>query len=181
MCKFEIKKEDCLCIGTLIKTYGRKGEFILRSDSRIPDSITGLKSVFLEIDGQLVPFFITDDGIDIRSDTSAVILFDDILSGSRINKMLDSKVYMPHSHSPGVVSEDPEHSEIVGFDVIDKNHGNIGKIARIMTIPGNPVLKVIKGNKEILIPVTGTIIRSVDEENRKVVIEAPEGLIELYI
>jgi len=177
--KFRIRKEDCLLLGVLIKKYGNKGGFILKSEKYIPDNIAGLKSVFLEIDGQLVPFFIEEDGIDIRSDNTAVIIFDDILSEPRIRKMLDSNIYI--TASQGEVSAETEYSGIEGFEVIDNTHGNIGKIDSVMNIPGNPVLKITKGNKEIMIPVTASIIRLIDEKTRKVEITAPEGLIELYL
>lgn len=43
------------------------------------------------------------------------------------------------------------------------------------------LIKVLKENIEILIPVNNQIIKHLDRDKKEILIETPEGLIELYL
>ena len=47
-----MKKDDCIYLGSLIKTHGAKGEILLKSEYQL-DEYTELESVFFEINKRL--------------------------------------------------------------------------------------------------------------------------------
>ena len=53
-----IQKENCQKIGTIIKAHGVKGELIVQFDVEIFETLRETESIFIEIDGYLVPFFL---------------------------------------------------------------------------------------------------------------------------
>ena len=55
-----LKKEDCYWLGTIIKTHGIKGELVLKLNNLLAEDLIEMESVFLEVEGLLVPFFIED-------------------------------------------------------------------------------------------------------------------------
>ena len=44
-----------------------------------------------------------------------------------------------------------------------------------------PVFQVMKGKKEILIPILDQVIQNVDRDKKTLTITAPEGLIDMYL
>jgi 16S rRNA processing protein RimM len=70
--------------------------------------------------------------------------------------------------------------EVIGFSVIDANHGEIGKIDDVIDLSANPLLQIMNGKKEVLVPLLPGLVQKVDRKNKKLYIDAPEGLIGLY-
>jgi len=70
---------------------------------------------------------------------------------------------------------------MVGYKVFDSVHGEIGVVDHIEESPNNPLLVIHSGKKEILLPLNGDFLESIDEEKREVHIDAPEGLIDFYL
>ncbi len=70
---------------------------------------------------------------------------------------------------------------MIGFSVIDKTRGKIGDIRKIFEYPSQAVIQVFFNKKEILIPINPHVILQVDREKKEIQIDAPEGLIELYL
>ena len=65
--------------------------------------------------------------------------------------------------------------------MVDQNHGNIGVIGDILELPHQSLFQVQHGEKEILIPIVDDIIQKVDRKKKVLMIEAPAGLIEIYL
>jgi len=51
-----LQDEYCFS-GTILKPHGRIGEAIIKLNKNISDRLSEMESVFLEIEGLLVPFF----------------------------------------------------------------------------------------------------------------------------
>jgi 16S rRNA processing protein RimM len=71
--------------------------------------------------------------------------------------------------------------EVIGFTVLDKNHGNIGIITSILDLPQQSLMQIQHGSKEILIPLVDKVLLKVNRSKKELHIQAPEGLIEIYI
>jgi len=59
--------------------------------------------------------------------------------------------------------------------------GNIGKIVSINDNSAQPLFEIKKGDIEILVPMIDDFIVQVDRENKKIVLNTPEGLVDLYL
>jgi len=58
--------KDCFFLGTVAKLHGFKGEVSLFLDVSNPSDYQQLTSVFIEIDGALIPFFIEHLKVKIK-------------------------------------------------------------------------------------------------------------------
>jgi 16S rRNA processing protein RimM len=65
--------------------------------------------------------------------------------------------------------------------VIDHLKGNIGTVRQILELAGNPQLEIDFNGKMILLPLHEDFIKKIDNEGKKVEVEAPEGLIDLFL
>jgi len=166
-------------LGYFSKTFGLKGELFFKSNDTLPDQIEGAELLFVEIDEIEVPFFITPNSLRRKSSTTATIMLDDIENADQADELVGHKIYLPESFRPEPDEEDLNSLE--GFTVIDHKHGEIGQMDELLEFKANSVLRVMKGETEILIPVHQDIIRKVDVRKRIIHIQAPEGLIDLYL
>ena len=52
-----MRKEDCYFLGKITRRHGLAGNVILKLDTDQPELYNKLESIFVEINGLLVPFF----------------------------------------------------------------------------------------------------------------------------
>jgi 16S rRNA processing protein RimM len=171
-----MNRSDTRQIGTLAKLHSFKGRFVLISETSISEEIENWESVFLEIEGLLVPFFI--DFVNITSESSVIIGFEDIDSSEKAKDFVSCKIYQLLS-----LSEEPEDESISeqlsGYRVMDKNAGYIGTIDKILDYNQNLLFRIKKGKEEILIPLNEQFITKINHKKKEVIINAPEGLLNL--
>lgn len=174
-----MKKTDCKLIGTIAKPHGYKGQMVLVSENDLPDDLENWESVFVEIDGLLVPFFFKD--INHTHNDSAIIQFEELENVDLIGELIHCNVYSPIKKGKKKRNQPADLNELEGYTVIDKLHGNIGLASEILDYNQNLLLKILKGQKEILIPIQESIIENIDDKTKTIYINAPEGLIDLYL
>ncbi len=68
---------------------------------------------------------------------------------------------------------------VIGFEVLDRKGDAIGKIISLMITPGGALYIVQGENKEHLIPAVKEIIEQVDFTAARVIINPPDGLLDL--
>jgi 16S rRNA processing protein RimM len=69
--------------------------------------------------------------------------------------------------------------QIEGSSVVTKDGEYLGKVIDMVTIPENDLLVVALDDREIFVPFTSEICIRVDAEKKEIVIDPPEGLLEL--
>jgi 16S rRNA processing protein RimM len=171
-----MNRSDTRLVGTLAKLHSFKGRFVLISETSLSEDIENWESVFLDIEGLLVPFFI--DFINLTSDSSVIIGFEDIDSSEKAKDFVSCKVYQLQSLVQEV-EEDPACNQLSGYRVIDKTVGLIGTIDKILDYNQNLLFRIVKGKEEILIPVNDDIIKKINHKKKEISIDAPEGLLNL--
>ena len=170
--------EDYFYLGKITKKFGLKGELIVYLDTDEPAKYHSLESVFLNIDEEPIPFFISE--IKIKSNHQLIVLFegmDDASSAHYVN----TDLYLPLSVLPKLSGNKFYYHEITGFSIIDKNRGNIGVCQDVLDYTHQSIMQIISEKGEILIPLVDNYIKNVDRENRIIEIEASPGLVELYV
>ena len=168
-----IKQEEVYRIGRLGKTHGVKGEVSLQFDDDIFDRVDA-DYLVLELDGILVPFFIEE--YRFRSDTVALIKFEDVDTQQRANELTGCDVYFPRALAADDEGE-VSLSLLVGFDLVEANGGTtIGRIAAIDDTTANLLFELEDGR---LIPANDDLIRDIDTQRKTIKMEIPEGLLEL--
>lgn len=176
----QINKDDCVEVGYIQKSHGLKGEVVLVFDNEFEETIEEVDFLFVEIDGGLVPFFITEEGIRFRADDSAICGFELVDTQIKAKEMIGSKVYV-FSHEI-IESENPEvESTLIGLRVYDAKFGEIGLVSRVDDFSGNLVITVNHLRAEVMIPLSDAIITSIDDEKREMFLNCPNGLIEIYL
>lgn len=171
--------ETLYFLGTIRKTYGVDGEVVIDFDSApATTSIKKLKSVFIELDGQRIPFFIS--AVKKTGSRSAIFKLDRVDKIDDARSLVHCNVYTNLLDFAPLETDETDLSVLVGFTLVGVREGEIGKVDEIIIYPRNSVLKIIVKGKEILIPFDEELIESIDEKQKQIRMDLPEGLIEPY-
>lgn len=168
-----IKQEEVFRIGRLGKTHGVKGEVSFQFDDDVFNRVD-CDYLVLDIDGILVPFFIEE--YRFRSDSVALMKFEDIDTQQRAAELTGCDVYFPRALADEDDSE-VSFSMLVGFDLIDEDSGKtIGRIAAIDDSTVNLLFELEDGR---LIPANDDLIHHIDMKGKTITMDLPEGILTL--
>ena len=174
-----MNKDDFYFLGKILKTHGNKGQVQVHLDVDDTENYQNLESVYLDLHGERIPFFIA--AIELKHNRKAVVAFQDFDTIEDAESLTGLEMYLPVAKLPALKGKRFYYHEIKGFEVVDVNHGNIGVIADILELPQQSLLQIRHGEKEILVPIVDEIIQKVDRRKKLLMIEAPPGLIEIYL
>jgi len=172
-----MQKKDCFYLGKIVKKYSFKGEVVLKLDTDEPDIYENLDAVFLDLGKNLLPFFIKKSLL--QKGNQLRVQFEDVNSEADANSILKSDVYLPLNLLPKLSGNKFYFHEVIGFVLEDVHFGEIGIISSINDKTAQDLFVIEKEGKEILIPMIDDFIKKIDRKNKKVVVETPEGLIEM--
>ena len=70
--------------------------------------------------------------------------------------------------------------QLIDISVYTKGDEYVGKVIKLLGSTGQSIL-VLQGvdDREILIPFVGDIVREIDLKNKKIIIQPPDGLLEI--
>lgn len=173
-----MQKEDCYYLGKITKTHGFKGNLILHLETDEPELYNNLESVFIEKDGILVPFFF--EFAQPYSQGKLLVKFEDT-PPEEAEKLVNRPIYLPLDTLPDLEGTDFYYHEIIGFQVIDENRGDIGTIENINDSGMQALFEIKFGDKDLLIPIVEEWILDVNREEKFIKIKTPEGLVDLYL
>jgi 16S rRNA processing protein RimM len=174
-----LEKSDGVLVGRIIKAFGYKGELIVQIGKEFISIITKEGFLFIETDEELVPFFI--ESFDEGDKDLHNIRFEDIDNVTHAKEFTGNTLWMPLTSLPEEFTEQNPLIDIRGFQVIDRNYGEVGIADEVFELSQQIILRIYKGNKEILLPVNDKFILKTDRKKRQIHIEAPDGLIESYL
>ncbi|MFD2601742.1 ribosome maturation factor RimM [Flavobacterium suzhouense] len=174
-----MRKEDCFYLGKIAKKFSYKGEVLIWLDTDEPELYENMESVFVEINKHLVPFFIVTSSLH-KGDFLRT-RFEDIDNEDDADGIMGKAVYLPLSALPKLDGNRFYFHEIIGFQAEDERLGNIGEIVGVNDNSAQALFEIRKGEIEILVPMIDDFIVKIDRENKKVILNTPEGLVDLYL
>ena len=174
-----MRKEECFYLGKIVSKYSFKGEVLLKLDTDEPEIYEEMESVFVELGKNLVPFFIVKS--QLHKSSLLRVRFEDVQDETSAERLLGKGVFLPLSQLPKLSGNQFYYHEVIGFQLMDKVHGDIGSIESVNDASAQVLFEVKKGGKVLLVPVSDDIIKKVDRKNAIIYVETPEGLVDLYL
>lgn len=165
-------------IGKIQRTHGVNGEFqvIWNNDFYLEEQ--NLESVFIEFEGIPIPFFISS--IRTKSEDKALIKFEDVDDVNIANEFIGMKLLLPSDQIE--LDDELLMSDLVGYTLINNHNQLVGKIIDYQEFQANSVFTVIhQSGSELMIPAAEELIIEVEPEEKTIVMEIPDGLIDLYL
>jgi 16S rRNA processing protein RimM len=169
--------DDCFQLGVITKTHGTKGDVQVWIDSDDPGHYKNLESVLLLINNELVPFFLEQWSLNGKK---AIARFDEVRSLDAAEKLAGTEVYLPESSLPELTDGQYFFHDLVGLEAVEDDKV-LGIISNILNFPGHDVLTIDCQGKEVLVPISDDIIKSVDLKAKSVTLQLPPGLLDIYL
>jgi 16S rRNA processing protein RimM len=174
-----MQKENCFYLGKIVKKYSFKGEVLVKLDTDEPELFTKMESVFVEQHKNLVPFFILQSSL--HKSQLLRIKFEDVTSEAEADVLLGAALYLPLEFLPKLTGNRFYFHEIIGFTAEDVSFGKIGTITGVNDTTSQALFEIDHKGKQILVPINDLFIKNVDRESKNILLDVPEGLIDLYL
>ena len=174
-----ITKEELIQIGSIVKPHGVRGEFMFEFSTDVFDK--GDFPFFVcEVDGIFVPFFV--ENYRFKNNTMGWVKFEGIDSEKEAKELSKVNLYLLRSLLPDGFSEKETQglNIYVGYSIVNQEDEIIGTIDLIDDSTENVLFCLSSSSgKEILIPASDDYMLDIDDDDRKISMEIPEGLLEL--
>lgn len=168
-------------IGKLKKAHGLKGEIKFEIDEKYWESVTDIDAIFIEQAGSKMPFFVEY----IRGNASTITKLEEIDTKEATSIIANKIVYVRRTDidltDEEIAADDSglEYAFLEGYTIVNTDKEIIGIIEEVADYPQQEMAIVSRANKEILVPLLAEWIITVQKETRQVIMEFPEGLIDL--
>ena len=158
-------------IGQVLKSNGRDGELLVSFSGIAPEDIDLEEPVFIEFDGLPVPFYF--EAFSQRGNSRALVRLTGVHSLTDADELAGAVLYAEDD-----LYED-EEEDLTGWTVLDADGTKAGTVTAHEDIPGNPCIWVETGHGECLLPLREELVLDVDETEKTLRMEIPEGLLNL--
>lgn len=171
------KRPSYILIGEVDRVRGLAGEVVITVHADDPARMTRLAGVFMkEPDGGWRELLVR--GVK-RLGSRAVVKFEGYDSVEQAKTLVGRELFIPRSASTPAPSGRYYAYQLEGLEVRLRDDRVVGKVTAVLT-QGPQSLLVVEGpDGEVLVPVVPAICREVDEEAGVLIIEPPEGLLEV--
>ena len=165
-------------IGRLGKPWGHRGELTVHLENCDLEDLVPEGALFVDIEGQKVPFFYTH--LRDQGKAGVLVKFDEMADPQSAGILVGRDIYAPPGHLADGSDESWDPEEFIGIVVRDEEHGELGEVTAIEGTDLNPVLVILHGDQEVMVPLVEDLILDLDLEERTMLVRTPPGLIEMY-
>lgn len=164
-------------IGRFVATFGLKGELVLKHTLGKKTSLKGLATVFIEEKKEsFIPWFI--ESTKIKNEEELYVKIEGIDTREQALILTQKQVWLPETDFKKYASKSTPIS-FLGYDIVE-NDIVLGKILEVIEQPHQVLCRIDLEGKEAFIPLHEETIRKVDKKKGQVVVDLPEGLLDIY-
>jgi 16S rRNA processing protein RimM len=107
-----------------------------------------------------------------------LLSFDGISDRNQIEELRDQLISAEVDTSAMAPGE-YHYQQLIGSQVFLQSGDQVGVVGEIVKLPGQDLLSIDKGGNQVLVPMVKQIIISIDVAAKKIVINPPEGLLDV--
>jgi len=165
-------------IGKIVASFGLKGEVILKHNLGKKTSLKGLQTIFIEERKQgFLPWFI--ETTKIKNEEELYLKLEGIDVREQAISLTQKEIWIPENDFKKF-SAKSSPINLLGYEVVE-NENILGTILEIIEQPHQLLCRIEVAEKEVLIPLHEGTIKKIDRRNNRIIVELPEGLLEIYL
>ena len=169
-------------IGHTKKAHGLTGELKFAIEEQYLEDFFKNERIFLSIKSSKIPYFIAS----VRGKGELIVLLEDVDNRSAAEALQSKEIFLreqdiiaDQEREFEVPDDSLVYERLAGYTIMDKTLGEIGAIDEVLEMPQQEMAFLKFKGKEVLIPLNEQLILEVDEKNRLVHMDLPEGLLDV--
>lgn len=161
-------------VAVITKPKGIKGEVHVHVLEGFLPEVLNTNAVFAQQSGQRVPYIIEE--FVAAGDRMARIKFKGIDSKEKAEVLRNFPLLVAEARA---IEHSEPQDELIGYEVYNQEQ-LIGKLSELLSTTAQDLISVTtEGGAEVLIPFVDDFIIKQDDENKKLVLRLPEGLLDV--
>jgi 16S rRNA processing protein RimM len=171
--------DDHVLIGKVVKPHGILGEVKVYTFSEHPDNLKQYKRVVLQKPGE-----VGSETYSLNKSRTqgklAIVQLQGVDTRVKAEALQGSEVWLVKTEFPGLAPGEYYWHQFVGLQAVTDKGIVLGKISGLFTTGAHDVIVVAGTEREYMIPVIDETIRQIDNQNGRLIITLPPGLLEVY-
>jgi 16S rRNA processing protein RimM len=169
-----VNQLETVTVGRIERPFGVRGEVKVRSLSDVPGRLEGLTHVsLLATNGQTLETGVTHVR---RAGTSFILGLSAFTTPEEVGLWRGGLIRTVRGAVPELPVGQYYECDLVGLAVQTEAGDSLGAVAEIWELPGNPLVVVRDGSKEVLIPAAKEFVVAVDLTARIMTVRLIDGL-----
>jgi 16S rRNA processing protein RimM len=165
-------------IGKLVAVHGLKGELLLKHELGKKTSLKGLQAIFVEEKKNVfIPWFI--ESAKIKNEEEIYLKLEEINTREAAIKLTQKEIWLPETDFKKFAAKTAPAS-LLGYTIIN-NSQSLGEILELIEQPHQLLCRLEINGKEVLIPLHQETLQKVNHKKKEVLVELPDGLLEIYL
>ena len=170
-------EDELICVARIARPQGHRGEVIADLLTDFPERFARLGSAIVKFaDGQVLSLKLENS----RMHKGRVVLkFSGYDSMTRADDLRGARVMITRDQLVKLPDDTYYDFDLIGCEVDAQDGRRIGRVEEVQNFGAAPLLVVRDGLRELLVPLVLSICVEIDTERKRIMINPPEGLLEL--
>src|SRR5262245_50109615 len=173
----DVEEDDLISVARVVRPQGHRGEVIADLLTDFPERFASLDRAYVKrADGRLLL-------LDLESSRThkgrIALKFAGCDSVDGAEELRDARVMVPRDQLIELPEDTYYDFDLIGCEVVGADGHQLGRVEEIQDYGAAPLLLVRDGKREILIPLVLSICVEIDTERKRIVVNPPEGLLDL--
>jgi 16S rRNA processing protein RimM len=163
--------------GKLVASFGLNGQLILKHHFGKKTTLKGLTTLFIEKQkDELLPYFV--ESVKIKTEDELYIKIEGINTKEAAHTLVQRPVWLPEEEFQKYAAKSSP-AAMLGYRIINEGV-DLGEILEVIEQPHQVLCRISLDGKEALIPIHHETLLKVDKKGKKVMVQLPEGLLDIF-
>ncbi|MFH1218107.1 MAG: ribosome maturation factor RimM [Pseudomonadota bacterium] len=176
--KTEATAEPLVQVGEIVKAQGIKGEVKILSYSAEPENFRYFREVLLETPDCSAKSWYGLDKSRSRGQF-AIVALTGISSRNAAEGLTGCKVWVSRTELPDLDDDEFYWQDLQDMEVVTLQGQSLGRVTNLLATGAHDILIVADRGKEYMIPAVEPFVVEIDHERERIVVDAPDGLLEI--
>jgi 16S rRNA processing protein RimM len=169
--------KDYFSIGKIVGSHGLLGQVVLQHALGKKTDLKGLQTIFVEErKGSFLPYFV--ESASAKNDKEVFLKLEGFNTKESARRLNQKEVWLLKADFDKYAAKSSPIS-LLGFMMINEGK-EIGEVIEVIEQPMQVLCKIMYKGNEALIPLHQESLKKIDQKNKQVVVELPEGLLDIY-
>jgi 16S rRNA processing protein RimM len=164
--------------GKLVAVHGLKGELVLKHELGKKSSLKDVKAIFIEDKkDSFLPWFV--ESTKIKSENETYLKLEGLETRETAAKLVQKEAWVTEEDFKRLSAKSAP-ANLLGYTIIN-NKERLSEVLEVIEQPHQLLCRILLNEKEVLIPVNEGFLRKIDHKRKEVLVELPDGLIDIYL